>query len=870
MADYNITAVTRRKVFSGSAGVGPYAFTFPILTQTDIVVYKNSTKLTLTTDYTVTINGTNGTGSVTLVVAATGSDTITIIGSRAIQRTTDFVTAGDLAASSLNEQLDGLTIMVQQLAEENKRTMKAPPYDPEAVDDGGILNMQLPTKANRAGKVLAFDTDGNPAAGSISLPSSLTATYYPRVNTGGTAYELRSPASVRADIGADDASNLTSGTVSDSRLPATMAGKTLTSVTISSGTITGITDLAIADGGTGASTAANARTNLGLAIGTDVQAYDPQLTDVAGLTPGDGNFIVGDGTNFITESGATARTSLGLGSIATQDANNVTITGGSISGVTFAYTTPLAIPGTSSSTGEIRLAEDTDNGTNYVGLKAPASITANLSWTLPAADGLSGQFLGTDGSGTLSWSTPSGAGDVVGAASSTDNALARFDGTSGKAIQNSGATLSDTGVLTVTEVSTDTISEKTAAAGVTIDGVLLKDSAVTTDTINEKTAAAGVTVDGVLLKDSQVSTDTINEKTSAAGVTIDGVLLKDSAVTTDTINEKTSASGVTIDSVLMKDGTVVMSSPFAMRNKIINGAMEIDQRNAGASVTGSSSTNVFPVDRWFNTSTQNSKLTLQQNSGSVTPPAGFKNYVGVVSSSAYSVLTGDAFALSHRIEGYNVADFGFGTATPSTVTLSFWVRSSLTGTFGGAFGNNAINRSYPFTYTINSANTWEQKTITITGDTTGTWETTNSTGLSIYFGLGAGSTYSGTAGVWAGAAYLTATGATSVVGTNGATFYITGVQLEVGSVATPFERRLYTTELQLAQRYYQKASGNQYSSYGATYNYVQWYFKVTMRASPTLTGATGTSGSLTADFASVWTSGSAYASFSDATATAEL
>lgn len=447
MADYNITAVTRRKVFSGSAGVGPYAFTFPILTQTDIVVYKNSTKLTLTTDYTVSINGTNGTGSVTLVVAATASDTITIIGARAIQRTTDFVTAGDLAASSLNEQLDGLTIMVQQLAEENKRTMKAPPYDPEAVDDGGILNMQLPAKATRAGKVLAFDTDGNPSAGSISLPSSLTATYYPRVNTGGTAYELRSPASVRADIGADDATNLTSGTVSDSRLPATMAGKTLTTVTISSGTITGITDLAIADGGTGASTAANARTNLGLAIGTDVQAYDPQLTDVAGLTPGDGNFIVGDGTNFITESGATARTSLGLGSIATQDANNVTITGGSISGVTFAYTTPLTIPGTSSSTGEIRLAEDTDNGTNYVGLKAPASITANLSWTLPAADGLSGQFLSTDGSGVLSWGTPAGAGDVVGPSSATDNAVVRFDTTTGKLIQNSVVTVGDTGAV---------------------------------------------------------------------------------------------------------------------------------------------------------------------------------------------------------------------------------------------------------------------------------------------------------------------------------------------------------------------------------------------------------------------------------------
>ena len=164
MSDYSITAVTRRKVYSGSAGTGPYAFTFPIIAQTDIAVYKDATKLTLTTDYTVTINSSNGTGSVTLVVAATSSNTITIIGARAIERTTDFVTAGDLAAASLNEQLDAQIIMIQQLAEENKRTIKAPAYDLEAVEDGGLLNMILPTKANRAGKVMAFDTDGNPVS----------------------------------------------------------------------------------------------------------------------------------------------------------------------------------------------------------------------------------------------------------------------------------------------------------------------------------------------------------------------------------------------------------------------------------------------------------------------------------------------------------------------------------------------------------------------------------------------------------------------------------------------------------------------------------------------------------------------------------
>lgn len=164
MADYNINAVTRRVVYTGSAGTGPYAFSFEILAQTDIAVYKNATKLTLTTDYTVTINA-NGTGSVTLVSAATGSDRITIIGSRAISRTTDFVTAGDLLAASLNEQLDSQIVMIQQLAEENKRTLKAPQYDPAAVEDGGTVNMVLPVAASRAGKILAFDSSGNPAVG---------------------------------------------------------------------------------------------------------------------------------------------------------------------------------------------------------------------------------------------------------------------------------------------------------------------------------------------------------------------------------------------------------------------------------------------------------------------------------------------------------------------------------------------------------------------------------------------------------------------------------------------------------------------------------------------------------------------------------
>jgi hypothetical protein len=211
------------------------------------------------------------------------------------------------------------------------------------------------------------------------------------------------------------------------------------------------------------------------------------------------------------------------------------------------------------------------------------------------------------------------------------------------------------------------------------------------------------------------------------------------------------------------------------KNRIINGAMQIDQRNAGASVTPSS--DAFITDRFKLEFSQASKFSAQQNAGSVTPPAGFTNYLGVTTVSAYTVLSGDYFDISQRIEGFNIADLGWGTASASTVTLSFWVRSSLTGTFGGALRNGNTTRSYPFSYSIPVANTWTQISVTIAGDTTGTWLTTNGTGINITFGLGVGATGSAVAGAWVAGNFVSATGATSVVGTNGATFYITGVQL---------------------------------------------------------------------------------------------
>jgi len=271
------------------------------------------------------------------------------------------------------------------------------------------------------------------------------------------------------------------------------------------------------------------------------------------------------------------------------------------------------------------------------------------------------------------------------------------------------------------------------------------------------------------------------------------------------------------------------------KNRIINGGMVISQSAAGTSVTNDSADLKFAVDRTNIYGTVSSKFTAQQNAGSVTPPAGFINYLGITSSSAYTVGAAENFWVQQRIEGLNVADLGWGAAGASAVTLSFWVRSSLTGTFGGSFQNNASNRSYPFTYTISSANTWEQKTVTVTGDTSGTWLTTNGVGIKVTWGLGVGTTYSGTAGSWSSSNFNSATGAVSVVGTSSATFYITGVQLEKGSTATSFDYRPYGTELALCQRYYTKETGYNAkigSRYGASLVCFSYTTPVEMRTTP--------------------------------------
>jgi hypothetical protein len=298
----------------------------------------------------------------------------------------------------------------------------------------------------------------------------------------------------------------------------------------------------------------------------------------------------------------------------------------------------------------------------------------------------------------------------------------------------------------------------------------------------------------------------------------------------------------------VQPGMLGTPQPNNFKNRIINGAMVIDQRNGGVSVTPTVDP-TYNVDRWYTRNTAASKISVQQNAGSVTPPVGFTNYLGVTSLSAYSVGSTDFFAVEQRIEGFNTADLAWGTANAQTITVSFWVRSSLTGTFGGCVRNNASNYNYPYSYTISSANIWEYKTVTIPGATAGTWLTTNGIGIICGFNLGVGSTYTGTGNAWNSGVNgpFNPTGSVSVVGTNGATLYITGVQLELGVTATGFDYRPYGTEFMLCQRYYQVlavGTGNNriLGPFGSgVSSYATWFFKTSMRATPTVTNPIGLS-----------------------------
>ena len=310
----------------------------------------------------------------------------------------------------------------------------------------------------------------------------------------------------------------------------------------------------------------------------------------------------------------------------------------------------------------------------------------------------------------------------------------------------------------------------------------------------------------------------------------------------------TTSIGGTIG-VTFPDGSIqaTAATGFGFKNRILNGAMILDQRNAGASVSVGTATGTYTLDRWrvYHDTAITSNITAQQST--TVPSSGYINSQVLTNGTTATAAAGDVNVIQQRIEGLNVTDLNFGSATAANVALSFWVRSSLTGTFGVALSNGAQNRSYVSTYVINAVDTWEQKTVIVAGDQAGTWLTTNGIGLIASWDLGSGTSLETTAGAWQAGQYFRTSACASFINSTGATLYITGVQLEKGSTATSFDVRSYGTELALCQRYYYRVGGGAGSSATATRSTLGFGFSstttsvligvslpVSMRASPTV------------------------------------
>ena len=834
--------------YTGNGATTNYAFSFPYLSQSHIKVRVDGviTSFTFLNASTVTISPAPVNGAVIDIRRETPKDSVPV----------DFTDGSVLLESDLDLLASFNLYTAQEASDGVEDAITRDSTGVWDADNRRIKNVATPVNANDAvnknwaetamsSQLASATTQATNAANSAT---SASASATSASGSATTATTKASEASASASAAATSASNAATS-ATNAATSATSAGNSASNAASSASAAAASQAAVSADAASASASASSATSSASAASGSATSAAGSATNAANSATAAAGSASSAatsatNAQNSATSAAGSANTATTQAGIATTQAGNASSSAvDSANSATASANSATAAANSASAA----LVSETNSAASAVSAASSAASAA------AALDNFDDRYLGAKASdpaldndgdplvtGALYFNTTDGVMKIytssgwIAASSASVATLAVFE-----FVATGGQT-----TFTGTDANGQTLSYVAPALIVTLNGVRLRPG-------DDYTASNGTSI--VLVSAAAAGDELVVDAFGNFLVANTYTIAQADAL----LDNKQAASPVL---------TSVVDHGMQFRNRIINGDMRIDQRNAGASVTTSNS---YPVDRFLSFNNTDGAFSAQQDSSA---PAGFVNSVKITTTTADATLTTtQQLSFQQRIEGTNVADFAWGTASAKTVTLSFWVRSSLTGTFGGALQNNAQDRTYPFTYSISVADTWEQKSVTIAGDTTGTWLTTTGIGIRLFFGLGAGPDRSGTAGAWNANNNASATGAVSVIGTLNATWYVTGVQLEVGSVATPFERRPYGTELALCQRYYYRlkaTAANQpfstgYNTSTTVVSHVTW-FPVEMRIAPSALEQSGTASDYAVRYIQSVTACSSVPSFTNA------
>ena len=830
MADYSIAAVTRRAVYTGSAGTGPYAFSFACLATSDIAVYVNTSLKTETSDYSVTLSATTGTGSVTLGSAASGSDTVTLVGSRALARTTDFVTSGSLTASALNTDFDSLVIFAQQLSEENSRNLKAP------VTEGisGTTDMTIPAKAARLGKLLQFNSStGNPEVTTFEL-SGITASSAElnildgcTLTTGelnqfdgftiadednmssNSATKLATQQSIKAYVDTVIATEDTLAEMNDTNITSAADASLLLYDTGTSTWIDNVMsgDATMAD--TGVLTIASGAVETAMLaadsvtaakIGDDVidsEHYAAASVDFALIQNVAANSILGRNAN---SSGVLSEVALATTQILIGDGTG--FTAAALSGdVTMTNAGVVTIAGTSVETGMIaadaitgaKIADDAIDSEHYTDGSIDTAHIADLNVTTGkiAADAITAAKIADDAISEEHL-------DPTIISAMADTTIAAADYLLFWDADDSALKKVDAAELGVGSSLTSLAGDSSPQLGGTLD--------VNGNLIDMNGLADGLVLDAD--GDTTISSPTDDQ------IDFEIAGADDFRMTANSFNIL-SGSTLTVDSgaTITNSGTANGFGGTVRPNSkaiIINGDMQVAQRSTSEASLGDGDEGYVTVDRVRHTIGATSAGRFTSARTAITDLSGFSNCLHLDCTTAdASIAAGELFTLDWRIEGQDLQMAKKGHSDAEAITISFYMKAEDAKVYVIELVDTDNTRHIAQTFT--SATSWTQHVLSFAGDTTGKITNDNAESLRVRMWLHAGSTYTGgtLASSWASTTNAnSAAGIGSFFDNTNNDIKISGMQLEIGSYTTStipnFQHESYGDNFSRCQRYFQK------------------------------------------------------------------